>query len=123
MIIKEEVELYKNEILQILNSFKSIFSVFNPTTLWRNGGISRRGYLDKENVIEYSFHGSGVTIEKNNIIISFDFNEDKISLDKFKFKTYLETKFKKELEELDLREIKEGTQLISLKSDLSSRSR
>jgi hypothetical protein len=85
------LDLYVSRINITLQLFIKKFKVKNPCELYWQGLINRIGFLDDEQKIQYSFHGSGCTVEfDNGDIISFDFSEDdSITFDLFKLEIFV----------------------------------
>lgn len=103
MDIVNELKIYRQEIVKVIEIFKDKYSTHNPIYLWKKGKIDRVNILKVEDsTIEFSLHGSGVTVEKNNIIISFEIINNEVISNSFKFKMYLETKFNTEVKDEDI---------------------
>jgi hypothetical protein len=85
------LDIYVSRIDIVLKLFINKFKVKNPCKLYWLGLVDRTGFLDNEQKIEYSFHGSGCTIGfENGDIISFDFLEDdSITFDFFKLEIFI----------------------------------
>lgn len=87
------LELYLDRVNLIKSYFLMKFGYANPLKQYWQGNIKRTGILEFEHKIEYSFHGSGCTVEfANGEIVSFDFLEDDtITFDLFKFRLFVES--------------------------------
>lgn len=91
---KELLETYIKKIEETIDLFQIKFGVKNPIGMWRNNLIERVGFLTTDDgEIEYSFHGSGCTVETpDGEVISFDFLEnDIVHFDLFKFQLFAES--------------------------------
>lgn len=95
--VQNLLDIYVSRINVALQLFIKKFKVRNPCKLYWQGLVNRTGFLDNDQKIEYSFHGSGCTIEfENGDIVSFDFLEDdSITFDLFKLETFLSEKIKR----------------------------
>lgn len=92
-LLEQYLALYDSRINMVIDMFIDKFGVRNPGRNWRLGLIDRTGFLDENNLIEYSFHGGGCTVWiASKETISFDFLEDDdYHFDNYKFFLFLQS--------------------------------
>lgn len=91
MVLATRIQEFENAIRDVLSRFEAMFGTHNPIPLWRQGRIARTGFLSQGQQDEYSFHGSGCTVEIDGRTVSFDFDEDgQYCYTAFKFGLFLD---------------------------------
>jgi Domain of unknown function (DUF6896) len=69
------IEAFQRQTARANALLQEFLHLVNPM-YWRQGGISRTGYCGPGNSIHYYYHGSGCTVESDDLLIDWDYGLD-----------------------------------------------
>lgn len=71
--VRAIISAYQEAVSEALRLFGEMLGDESPLRSWRAGTLPKRGALDSDRKIYYSFHGVGCLVEFGEIEVDFDF--------------------------------------------------